>query len=491
MGTMGYMSPEQVRGLPVDHRTDLFSFGAILYELLSGKKAFKRDTASDTIAAILKEEPPELTQSGRNISPGAGSHREALPGEGPREPVPVGEGRGVRALGGVEPDDGGRRAASTSFRRTKSAGRSWLIAAAVRRGARRGGPLPLERPTPGGGRSAGGVKPRRRPALREPRRSRGRLLRRRHRRRDPRQAHRVPGIEVIARGSSTPYKKTTKTPQEIARELYGELPADGDGPLAEGGGGQRVQVSPELVEIKAGGTPASKWQQPFDAALTDVFQVQSDIAAKVSRLSGRSRREAGEAARREADAERRAYDAYLKGEEASVVMARRPASASQGSRLLRAGRGARPDFAAGVGRVSSAARFYANACPSRLLAARLAQAAREGDRARTEPAGRLRRAGRLLTARRVGLRRALEEYQKARALAPGDPSAQRATAAPSRRWAVGMTRWSTSTRPSGSIPDAINVGDSTQPLLYLRRYAEARETLDRALALAPANLHLY
>ena len=69
MGTMGYMSPEQLRGLPVDHRSDIFSFGAILYELLSGRKAFKRDTASDTIAAVLKEEPPELTQSGRNISP--------------------------------------------------------------------------------------------------------------------------------------------------------------------------------------------------------------------------------------------------------------------------------------------------------------------------------------------------------------------------------------------------------------------------------------
>src|SRR6266508_3676621 len=68
MGTAGYMSPEQVKGLPVDHRSDLFSFGAILYELLSGKKAFKRDTTSDTIAAILKEEPPELTQSCRNIS---------------------------------------------------------------------------------------------------------------------------------------------------------------------------------------------------------------------------------------------------------------------------------------------------------------------------------------------------------------------------------------------------------------------------------------
>jgi serine/threonine protein kinase len=64
MGTVGYMSPEQVRGLPVDYRSDIFSFGAILYELLSGKKAFKRDTAADTMSAILKEEPPEITASG-------------------------------------------------------------------------------------------------------------------------------------------------------------------------------------------------------------------------------------------------------------------------------------------------------------------------------------------------------------------------------------------------------------------------------------------
>ena len=68
MGTMGYMSPEQVRGLPVDHRSDIFSFGAILYEMLSGRKAFSRDTASDTMAAIMRDDPPELTQSGRDIS---------------------------------------------------------------------------------------------------------------------------------------------------------------------------------------------------------------------------------------------------------------------------------------------------------------------------------------------------------------------------------------------------------------------------------------
>jgi serine/threonine protein kinase len=69
MGTVGYMSPEQVRGLPVDHRSDIFSFGTILYEMLSGKRAFKRDTAADTMSAILKEEPPEITAGGSVSSP--------------------------------------------------------------------------------------------------------------------------------------------------------------------------------------------------------------------------------------------------------------------------------------------------------------------------------------------------------------------------------------------------------------------------------------
>lgn len=69
MGTAGYMSPEQVRGLQVDHRSDIFSFGSIFFEMLSGKRAFSRDTAAETMTAILKEDPPELTQLSRNISP--------------------------------------------------------------------------------------------------------------------------------------------------------------------------------------------------------------------------------------------------------------------------------------------------------------------------------------------------------------------------------------------------------------------------------------
>jgi Tol biopolymer transport system component len=69
MGTAGYMSPEQVRGVAVDARSDIFSFGAILYEMLSGKRAFHGETSADTMSAILREEPPELNETNRNVSP--------------------------------------------------------------------------------------------------------------------------------------------------------------------------------------------------------------------------------------------------------------------------------------------------------------------------------------------------------------------------------------------------------------------------------------
>ena len=69
MGTVGYMSPEQVRGLPVDGRSDIFAFGAIFYEMLTGNRAFKRDSSIDTLSAILKEDPPELTDALPNIPP--------------------------------------------------------------------------------------------------------------------------------------------------------------------------------------------------------------------------------------------------------------------------------------------------------------------------------------------------------------------------------------------------------------------------------------
>lgn len=69
MGSMGYISPEQLKGKPADHRSDIFSFGAILYEMLSGKRAFRGESAAETISAILKEDPPELSTTNKNVSP--------------------------------------------------------------------------------------------------------------------------------------------------------------------------------------------------------------------------------------------------------------------------------------------------------------------------------------------------------------------------------------------------------------------------------------
>ncbi len=70
LGTIAYMSPEQLRGKAVDHRTDIFSFGAIFYEMLTGKRAFAGETQVDTMTLILKEDPPEMVREGQDI-PGA------------------------------------------------------------------------------------------------------------------------------------------------------------------------------------------------------------------------------------------------------------------------------------------------------------------------------------------------------------------------------------------------------------------------------------
>ncbi|MGA7078422.1 MAG: protein kinase [Terriglobales bacterium] len=69
LGTVGYMAPEQVRCAPADARSDIFALGTILYEMLFGQRAFRCDTSAETMTAILKEDPPELTLTGKPVSP--------------------------------------------------------------------------------------------------------------------------------------------------------------------------------------------------------------------------------------------------------------------------------------------------------------------------------------------------------------------------------------------------------------------------------------
>src|SRR5580700_3559561 len=73
LGTVGYMSPEQVRTEPVDARSDIFSFGCVLYEMATGKHAFTGKTGADVISAVLKEEPAEISGTGSSVPPALGA----------------------------------------------------------------------------------------------------------------------------------------------------------------------------------------------------------------------------------------------------------------------------------------------------------------------------------------------------------------------------------------------------------------------------------
>ena len=188
MGTVGYMSPEQVRGAAVDQRSDIFSFGTILYEMISGTRAFGRKTPAETMAAIMRDEPPELSASGRNISP-ALDHIVKHCLEKDRDSRFQTAKDVAFALSEQSPSSGARGAqlAAPQARRNKS-----LVAVAAVVVLAAAGFF-LTRSAHRGGGEAGGIKrvavlPFENLGL-----ARGRVLRRRHRGRDPGQADLLAG----------------------------------------------------------------------------------------------------------------------------------------------------------------------------------------------------------------------------------------------------------------------------------------------------------
>ena len=215
-----------------------------------------------------------------------------------------------------------------------------------------------------------------------------------------------------------------------------------------------MHVSPELIEVSGSGAPTSRWQQPFDAAITDVFQVQSEIATKVAQALGAALG-AGEEKRLSEKPTQNlaAYDAFLKGEEIRNSGANDPASLRKEIGFYEQAVALDPGFAQAWAGVSIAnSLLYGNSTPTPALAERARQA---GEKAvalapnRPEGYVALGAYERLVS---VDYIRALEQYEKGLRLAPGDASALRGRRLPSRASDAGMRRWSISSRQCASIP---------------------------------------
>jgi TolB-like protein/tetratricopeptide (TPR) repeat protein len=299
----------------------------------------------------------------------------------------------------------------------------------------------------------------------------------------------LPSLEVIARASSVQYRGTSKSPAEIARELGVRYLLTGTVRWAKGAGrASRVQVSPELVEVQSNGSAASRWQQPFDAEMADVFRVQGEIASRVAEAMRLTLGVADQARLVEVPTrDPAAYDAFLRAEAAFAS----GATSSAELRRIIAGyeRAVSLDtaFADAWARLAGArALLYANGVPTPALGRQAREAAdRALQLAPTRALGHRALASYYMNVERDP-RRALTEVEAARAATPNDATVLSVLAgiySAIGRFddAVKSARAAERLDPRAVFP----LQQLRTALSALRRHGEAREVADREMVLSP------
>ncbi len=278
LGTVGYMSPEQVRGAPADARSDIFALGCLLFEMLTGKRAFQRDTAAETMTAILKEPPPEMSISGVEVS----SELEGIVGrcleKNPSERFQSSSDLAFSLREAAKP--GPRAAGIAPVVRGRRLPLAWMIAAMIVVAA--GAVLLWRSGAIGRHRGAGMTVESLRIAV-LPFKNQG----------APDDAYfvsgvadeivgrlsSVQGLSVVSKDSASQYAGTTKSPRQIGGELGAKYLLAGTVRWSRGRNApERVSISPELIRAD---DDTSLWTKTYEFAMDGIFDVPSEIARSV------------------------------------------------------------------------------------------------------------------------------------------------------------------------------------------------------------------